>query len=787
MSTHHPANSISRLFLAVMIVVLIAPARTAAQVVSGDWEALQTIRSMIRTAEPAEIIAKCDEFVAKYSESMYINSILRWIAEFDPTSPHLLEYSRLAIANARGTPMAYNDVAWTLYRAKVHLDTAAVWAEHALTVLPPNSRNARERKNRAMLLDTLAHIVLETGDTDRAIRLMQEAVDQHDESYSYKLTLSEFLFGAGRQDEAEVYLVDALFLSPIPSWTVRATFNEYAADQVESEEEIPTWKTGAVRRGIERHLEAGRGEPGLRARLANILTDLEMLPDIALPLAEQAVAEDPEDPTALAALGAQLLKERRYDEAEKYLVEARLLSPQNHRARHEFDVLSQIKVLNGQDWFEYRASVFSAGIDRLLERVEDALKFKKKLAQTLELLGVVPDRAMQLAREWAENTGPEKGLEEFMTSHVLCAQLALNLGNAEEALSALEPVLYLAGPADSELHRVWAEALRALGRPEEAIEVFARVASIYQAQIYMEPMQELWEETYGNERDLEAYLEERSTGAESWHPTGEYEIPDEWAGRMALAELFTGVNCTPCISADIAYDHLREYYPVEVLGILIYHLNEPVTNPDAKARKEYYNAEEPLILGTPTSIINGTELKLGGGPRSNIRSLFLKYSLQVEKDLLEAVAVEIALSGERSGNRLTVQSTVSITDPEIRGNANLRMRIALAEKNVRYTGGNKLPEHHWVVRSMIGGPDGLPLETSQISTSYTTDVDLAEVEADLQTYLEEWVAENFVGRKLEEVFDTSCLDIDETQLVLVAFVQDDSTHVILQAAVLEVR
>ena len=88
---------------------------------------------------------------------------------------------------------------------------------------------------------------------------------------------------------------------------------------------------------------------------------------------------------------------------------------------------------------------------------------------------------------------------------------------------------------------------------------------------------------------------------------------------------------------------------------------------------------------------------------------------------------------------------------------------------------------------MIGGPDGLPLETSQTSTSYTADVDLAEVEADLQTYLEEWVAENFVGRKLEEMFDTSCLDIDETQLVLVAFVQDDSTHAILQAAVVELR
>jgi hypothetical protein len=305
------------------------------------------------------------------------------------------------------------------------------------------------------------------------------------------------------------------------------------------------------------------------------------------------------------------------------------------------------------------------------------------------------------------------------------------------------------------------------------------------ARVYMEPLQELWAETYGSERDLQAYLEERSTGAESWHPIGAYEIPDKWAGRMALAELFTGVNCPPCVSADITYDYLREYYPAEVLGILVYHLHEPLANAHSEARREYYNSEEPLILGTPTSIINGTEIVLGGGSLPAVRSLFFRYSLQVEKDLLATMPVEIALSGARFGNTLTVQSNVTITDPALRGNTSLCLRIALAEKNVRYTGGNELEEHHWVVRSMIGGPEGIPLNTSQTSISYTADVDLGEVEAGLRDHIQGWVARNFVGRKPEEVYDTSCLKIDETQLVLVAFVQDDHTHAILQAKVVE--
>ena len=85
--------------------------------------------------------------------------------------------------------------------------------------------------------------------------------------------------------------------------------------------------------------------------------------------------------------------------------------------------------------------------------------------------------------------------------------------------------------------------------------------------------------------------------------------------RVSLVELFTGAQCPPCVTADVAFDALgKTYKPSEVI-LLEYHLNiprpDPLNNPDTEERAKYYGKS---IEGTPTMFVNGKVGPEAGGP-----------------------------------------------------------------------------------------------------------------------------------------------------------------------------
>ena len=131
---------------------------------------------------------------------------------------------------------------------------------------------------------------------------------------------------------------------------------------------------------------------------------------------------------------------------------------------------------------------------------------------------------------------------------------------------------------------------------------------------------------------------------------------DRRADGVVLMELFTGAQCMPCVSTDVAFDALlRTYKPTGFIG-LQYHLHVPgfdaLTNKDTEARGEYYGEE---IAGTPAVALNGHFLPPGGGQMGDAEARYKELRGLIDRQLEAARAGEhLALgeAGRRSGRDL---------------------------------------------------------------------------------------------------------------------------------------
>lgn len=437
----------------------------------------------------------------------------------------------------------------------------------------------------------------------------------------------------------------------------------------------------------------------------------------------------------------------------------------------------------------------STAIQRQKEVVELApdddpnyIEYKTELSKFLVAEGRW-DEAESYLVEVLLGSGPEKGAVMFKNARIAVAQVYAESGDYESALEILEPVGQLVAPNDLDYYLTRGNAFRELGKTDEAIATYLECASLYPHPSIMEPLQTLWEETYGAESSLTDTL--RSLGEEmgSWHPSGTFTPTGDLPGRVVLSELFTGSECPPCVAADLAYDALVAFYPSSLSAVLVYHEHipgpDPMTNPDTITRMDYYNSEERVVGGTPTTIVNGVLLPGGGGGAAAAKGKFGLYGWTIEQAMKEAPAVNIDLAGERSDQSLTVSATVMVKDPAALEGSDLKLRIVVAERLVHFTGGNGVSEHSMVVRAFVGGHDGFAI--SQESANFTASLDIAQLESNLLDYLTEYESENPQRFRSGEGFSEKKNEIDENQLLLVAFVQDDTSKKVLQVRVLELK
>jgi hypothetical protein len=245
--------------------------------------------------------------------------------------------------------------------------------------------------------------------------------------------------------------------------------------------------------------------------------------------------------------------------------------------------------------------------------------------------------------------------------------------------------------------------------------------------------------------------------------------------RAVLVELFTGAQCPPCVAADLAFDALGKTFKAAEVVRLQYHLHvpgpDPMTNADSEARAEYYSQ---VVKGTPTALFNGKPAAAGGGSREDGPEKYAEY-VGVLEPLLETPAkAHVKATAKRDGAKVVVN--VEASAPEDAGDK-LRLRLALVEEQVSYTGGNKLSQHHHVVRAFPGGVEGEKLAAGKPFSKNVT-VDLDQVRKELRDYLK---------KANEDVpFPTKDRPLDLKNLRVVAFVQNDATREVLQAVQVEV-
>lgn len=245
--------------------------------------------------------------------------------------------------------------------------------------------------------------------------------------------------------------------------------------------------------------------------------------------------------------------------------------------------------------------------------------------------------------------------------------------------------------------------------------------------------------------------------------------------RAVLVELFTGAQCPPCVAADLAFDGLVKTYKPDEVVLLQYHLHvpgpDPLTNPDAEARQEYYGK---ALQGTPTAFFNGAPKAEGGGDLDAAKDKYFDYRDVINPLLEKPAKAELKVSATRQGDKIDIQAEVS--DLEKPGDK-VRLRFALVEEQVRYVGGNQVRFHHDVVRALPGGVDGFPLKEK--TAKQTASVNLAELKKTLTSYLDD------SAKKAPFPNDRRPLDLKK--LKVVAFIQDDDSKEVLQAAQVDVK
>lgn len=255
---------------------------------------------------------------------------------------------------------------------------------------------------------------------------------------------------------------------------------------------------------------------------------------------------------------------------------------------------------------------------------------------------------------------------------------------------------------------------------------------------------------------------------------------EKFAGRQAkservvLVELFTGAQCPPCVAADLAFDALGKTFKPTEVALLQYHVHipgpDPLTSPASLARMEFYG---DVVEGTPTILFNGKAGAEGGGGYDDAPDKYKQFRRIIEALLETQAPVQLKAAAVQKGNKIDITADVAMEKPLEKA----RLRFALVEDTVTYTGGNGLKTHHHVVRALPGGAQGFAVKDKTLKQSVTVDLD--ELRKELTKYLDDFAK--------EVPFPNAQRPLDLKNLRVVAFVQNDATKEVLQAAQVEIK
>lgn len=279
------------------------------------------------------------------------------------------------------------------------------------------------------------------------------------------------------------------------------------------------------------------------------------------------------------------------------------------------------------------------------------------------------------------------------------------------------------------------------------------------------------------------------------NPVKETPAPHAATGtqHVVLDELFTGADCEPCTSPDLASEAALERYSRSQYVLVVYHNNapssDPLTNDVGEDRAKYYVTHG----STPHTFLNGNELDLEEGLGTHAQIAFDELASNVDK--LLATPAEGSLSVAATARGRAVEVTVSAKPPKVKHKAHLQ--VLLLENPVSYSGHNTLRFHPMVVRASAEetpGARGFSIPAHKAIARSVT-FNLAKIEAANLAYYEE--SKQALVKRLSAAIANGAFDkqevekigefreqknlIDPNHLAVVAFLQDDVTKRVLTA------
>lgn len=336
-----------------------------------------------------------------------------------------------------------------------------------------------------------------------------------------------------------------------------------------------------------------------------------------------------------------------------------------------------------------------------------------------------------------------------------------------------------------------ADDLRKEGQLDEAISLYAEIKALPMQELILrrafstetikritpsQRLAELWKKA-GRKDDLDEYVasiyEEtllRFRGDDKPVETR----PDGKGNSVMLVELFTSSNSPDSVAADLVASALGKTFPESMLVTLRYHQHsyapDALANDASEAR--CYNFYR--VPGAPVLLLSGRNISGIKGTMEQTSLIYEQARKLILTRLSEETEITIGLSGSREKDTVQIQAQVDGADLS---NTSLRLRIALAESGISYTGMNGIRKHDMVVRAMPGGVPGVGVTDGVLR--FEGSVDLAALRKSLSAELSKF--ENNQDRK----FASKPLALEN--LHIVAFVQDDDTRQILQATVVSLN
>jgi tetratricopeptide (TPR) repeat protein len=358
---------------------------------------------------------------------------------------------------------------------------------------------------------------------------------------------------------------------------------------------------------------------------------------------------------------------------------------------------------------------------------------------------------------------------------------AADAEKAFRAAYALDPKSPTAGTAALKI----ADFAKKAGHPFEQLEYLTAATLV--GKVTAESRKELEalfaSTTGGTVAQLDALLDERYEKTVTSIAVKPSSPAKTRTGRLVVAELFTGAGCPPCVAADLAFEAALQRYARRDFALLVYHLHvprpDPMTNPSTEARRNGYD-----VPGTPTFFVDGGSQHVGGGSASTAQTFFEESIVPVvDKRLETRPNAVVKLTAAIQNGTVTVKAGATAEGKPDRA---LRLQIALVEDELHYTGENGVRIHPMVVRSLaspVKETQGFAFTAGKaLKAEYRFDV--AAVSAAAGKHLDDM--EGGASKRFGTFrFIERRSAINPSQLRVVAFVQDEATKEILQAAMVE--